>query len=129
MECLNKLLEYNRNHPGRISLESVEEYIKLLAPVTPHVAEELWHYLDHSSSIFEERWPEYNSEYTKQDTMTIVIQVNGKLRDKLCVPTNTDQKKIEQKALESEKVKSFIDSNEVKKVIYVPGKLINIVIK
>lgn len=129
MECLNNLLDYWKEHPNRISSESIEEYIKLTAPIAPHIAEELWHILGHEESIFSQRWPEFNPDFVKKDTMLIVVQVNGKLRDKLTVPVESDKEFIEKKALASEKVKPYLDNGEVKKVIYIPGRIINLVVR
>ena len=128
METLNSLVDYQNQHPGRIQKESIEDYLKLCAPVVPHIAEELWMLLGHKESIFLERWPEFNPEYVKQDTMLIVVQVNGKLRDKMTFPVGASKELIEKQALESHKVASYINGGTVKKVIYVPGKLVNVVV-
>lgn len=128
MECFNKLQEYDKKHPGRFYRESIEEYICLMAPVAPHLAEELWHFLGNKTSVFEAKWPEFNPDYIKQDTMLIVVQVNGKLRDRLTIPIESDRKMVEKLALLSDKVQSAINGKEVKKIIYVPGKILNIVV-
>jgi len=129
MECFNNLTEYNRKHPDRFYKESVEEYVRLMAPVVPHVAEELWHHLGHINSIFEEKWPEFNPEFVKKDTMLIVVQVNGKLRDRLTVPLNTDRKTLEEIGLKCERVQLAMKGKTAAKIIYVPGKILNIVVK
>ena len=129
MECMNNLIEYNKKHPERISIESIKEYIRLMAPVAPHAAEELWHHLGSTNSIFEEKWPEFNPEFVKQDEMLIVVQVNGKLRDRLKIAVGTQQAEIEDAAMKSDKVKGVLDGKKIRKVIYVPGKILNIVAK
>jgi leucyl-tRNA synthetase len=130
MECMNNLMNYWKEHPGRIHRESVEEYIRLMAPVAPHIAEELWRHLGHKNSVFDERWPEFNPDFIKQDNMMIVVQVNGKLRDKMMVPADADQETVEKMALSSEKVKaSLVNGGQVRKVIYVPGRIVNVVVK
>lgn len=129
MECMNSLIDYNRNHPDRIYKKSMEEYLRLLAPVAPHLAEELWHHFGNVNSVFEEKWPEFNPEFVKQENMLIIVQINGKLRDRITVPVNTGQSEVEDIAMKSEKVTSAMDGKEVRKVIYVPGKILNIVVK
>lgn len=127
MECFNNLQDFNKKHPGRFYKESIEEYLRLMSPVAPHLAEELWHRLGNVDSIFNEKWPEFNPDFVKEDTMLIVVQVNGKLRDRLTVPVESKQGLIEKKAIESEKVISTMKGKPIRKIIYVPGKILNIV--
>lgn len=129
MECFNNILEHNRNHPGRIYRESIETYIRLMAPVAPHIAEELWRYLENESSVFETRWPDYNPDFIKSDTMVVMVQVNGKVREKLEIPIETDRNRVERMALDSGKVQYAIGDKKVQKVIYVPGRILSIVAK
>ncbi len=128
MECMNNLIAYDKKNPNSISKESIEDYIRLMAPVTPHIAEELWQILGNPYSIFDQNWPEFNPDYVKQDTILIVVQVNGKLRDRIRVPADTKEEEIKEKALSLERIKNYINGKKVKKMIYVPGRLINIVI-
>lgn len=127
MELANNLTDHWKARPGRISKESIEEYVRLMAPIVPHVAEELWQHLGNEESVFIERWPEFNPDFIKQDNMLIVVQVNGKLRDKLTVQASADEGLVKKLAMESDKVKPHVDAEKIKKVIYVPGKLLNIV--
>jgi len=99
----------------------------LLAPVCPHLAEELWSKFGFKESIFTFSWPKYNPDFIKQELMTIIIQVNGKLRDQIEVRRDSDEEQIKAEALKSSRVQAFI-TGDIKKVIYVPEKLINIVI-
>ena len=102
-------------------------FIKALSPLAPHLAEELWHEALHmDDSINRSKWPEYNEELTKDDTVQIMVSVNGKLRDKMEVEKDLPKEEIEKMALELEKIKPYI-ANGVKKIIVVPNKIVNIV--
>ena len=103
-------------------------FLKLLAPFAPHLAEELWQRLGHKKSIFKEKWPEYDVRLVKEDTFDLIIQINGKVRDKVEVPIGIDKLEAEKIALNREKIKKWIGKNKIKKVIYIENKLINIVV-
>lgn len=107
----------------------LEALVQLLAPFAPHISEELWQQLGHESSIHTSKWPAYNEQYLISDTMTIVVQVNGKLRVQLQLPTASDEDSVKTAAVANERVQSHIADSEVIKTIYVPGKLVNIVTK
>ncbi len=106
----------------------METLVLLLAPYAPHIAEELWHVLGHRKTLAYEPWPEFDPALTKADEIEIPVQINGKLRAKLTVPAGTDNATLEKMALDDEKVKEQIAGKAVKKVIVVPGKLVNIVV-
>jgi leucyl-tRNA synthetase len=99
----------------------------LLSPFAPHIAEELWQKLGYTTSIFLESWPEYNEALTKDDHITLVLQVNGKVRDKLEVEADIGEEEAKKIAFKSEKIQKYLNGNNPKKIIYVPGKLVNIV--
>lgn len=101
----------------------------MLAPFAPHLAEELWHRAGNKESIHRESWPEHDPELARESEMTIPVQVNGKLRDTITVPTDAPDEEIKKKALESEKAKSFMAGKNIVKTILVPKKLVNIVVK
>ena len=124
MECMNELTS-----SSTLSKKDKELIIKLIAPFSPHLAEELWEELGNSRSIFAQSWPEYDKDMIVDDSMTIAIQVNGKLRGSIEVPADTDKDDIllESKAVEN--VKKFIGDMDVVKEIYVPNKLVNLVVK
>ncbi|MEK4125818.1 leucine--tRNA ligase [Anoxybacillus sp. FSL W8-0382] len=105
----------------------MEGFVKLLSPVCPHIAEELWEKLGHSNTIAYEAWPAYDEAKLVEDEVEIVIQVNGKVRTKLHVPADATKEQLEQLAMEDEKIKEQIEGKTVRKVIAVPGKLVNIV--
>jgi leucyl-tRNA synthetase len=106
---------------------AVESLLLLMAPVTPHFAEELWERLGKSYSIHKERWPDFDEELAKEEQITLVIQVNGKVRDRVLVPADVTEEKAKEIALASEAAARHIGDAEPKEIIFVPGKLINIV--
>ncbi|MFH0956088.1 MAG: class I tRNA ligase family protein, partial [Candidatus Falkowbacteria bacterium] len=108
---------------------ATEKFLIILAPFAPHLAEELWSELGHKQSIFKEKWPEYDPAMVKDETINLVIQVNGKVRDNIEVSADISEEEAEKIALESEKIKKWLEKKEVKKVIFVKGKLVNIVVK
>ena len=109
----------------RFTLESL---LQILAPFAPHITEELWHELGHTDTIHVNHWPKWDEKYLKSDTMTIIVQVNGKLRSKLKLPVDTDRQGVEAAALADENVQKFTNNKPPKKMVYVPGKLVNIVV-
>jgi leucyl-tRNA synthetase len=100
----------------------------ILSPFAPHLAEELWEAMGFRGLCAKQSWPEYDASLIKQDKVLVVVQVNGKFRDKIEVATGANQKEVEALVLASPKVKPWIDAKEFKKVIFVPDKLINIVV-
>jgi len=111
----------------KISVQSYETLITLLSPFTPHFCEELWEKLDHKESIFGEQWPEYDEGKLAKDEIELVVQVNGKVRDKISVGAAVSEEEAFVIAQKSDKVAKFVDKEKVKKVIFVPGRLLNIV--
>ena len=127
MEYLNFLQDCIKQKK-KIGLESVRTLTKLLAPFTPHLAEELWQQAGGKSSIFQDSWPSYNEKLIKQQTIELVIQVNGKVRDRIEVPAEISEAEAKLTALTSEKIKKWLAGAEPKKVIFVKGRLVNIVV-
>jgi leucyl-tRNA synthetase len=107
--------------------EAVETLVLLLAPSAPHISEEMWEMLGREYSVHTQPWPEWDDALTTDDQIEIVIQVNGKPRDRITVPNGVEEAEVRQLAMSSEKVASNLAGREPKKVIYVPGRLINIV--
>ncbi|MBS60213.1 MAG: leucine--tRNA ligase [Anaerolineaceae bacterium] len=107
----------------------LETLIKLMAPVTPHISEELWSQLNNSYSVHQQPWPVADDEAILEDEITLIVQVNGKVRERLIVPATIDSESAKAHALSSENVKRYLDGKDVQKVIYVPGRLVNIVVK
>jgi leucyl-tRNA synthetase len=110
-------------------LYGLKTIVLLLSPFVPHICEEIWHGIGYDNFIFHELWPEYNERFTKQDLITLVIQVNGKLRERLEVQRDTDNETLKKIALDNEKIKKYTQGNKVLKVIVIPNKLLNIVVK
>lgn len=109
-----------------IDPQTAETLLKLLAPFAPHLAEELWHKLGHETSIHREAWPNYDPAKCVAATFELVVQVNGKVRDKFEAPTDIPEEEAKAKALASEKVKPFLVGKEPQKVVYVKGRLVSI---
>jgi len=108
--------------------EAVDVYLRMMAPITPHIAEELWTQLGKPYSIHQQDWPQVDEDATIEEMFTLVVQINGKLRDKVRVSAEIDEKKAKEIALASEHVQKFLAGKQLRKVIYVPGRLVNIVI-
>jgi leucyl-tRNA synthetase len=134
MELVNEVYRYMSDtkeiSEGAWSVirETAEKTILLLAPVVPHITEELWHMLGHDGYLIQTGWPGYNEGALEKDTKLVVVQVNGKVRSKIEVPAGFTDKEIEEKALSDEKVKGFIGDKGIKKIFVVQQKLVNIVI-
>ena len=109
--------------------ESVEKLLLLLAPSVPHLAEELWQQTGRTYSIHNQSWPEWDETLAKDEEITLVVQVNGKLRDRITVPASITEAEARQLAAERERVKTYLAGRRVLKAIYVPGRLVNFVVK
>jgi leucyl-tRNA synthetase len=122
MEYLNVLEA--RNAPHR---EEVETFLKLLAPYTPYIAEELWERIGGEYSIHQQAWPEYDTALLRTATMTIVVQVDGHVRDRIKVPSEADAEEVQQLAQLAPNVAHHLEGRMVRNVVYVPGRLVNVV--
>ena len=112
-----------------IPKEYAEGFIKLLSPVAPCLCEEIWHLFGHKDTIAYESWPAFDEEKAKDNEYELVIQVNGKLRDKVVIDMDTDEQTMKEIALKQEKIKEFISGKEIIKIIPIKNRLVNIVIK
>jgi len=131
MELVNTLQGFEgKNAPENVAVlrEAVVSVVRLLAPFVPHFAEELWAELGYEGSVEQAGWPGYDAEAVVDEEITVVIQVNGKLRSKLLVAPDVQEETVKTAALADDKIQVFLDGKNVKKVIYVPGKLVNIVV-
>ena len=108
--------------------EGIETLLKLLAPFAPHIAEDLWHTIGNTDSIHCQAFPQLDPEALVVDEITLVIQIMGKTRGTIPVPANSDKAALEKYARESEVAKRYLEGKEIKKVIVVPGKLVNFVV-
>lgn len=132
MELVNMMYSIKERemilNPG-VAREIVSGLLRLLAPFAPHITAELWNEVIKEGSIHKAPWPEYDSEAAKVDEVEIALQINGKIRDKIIVPVDISSKELEEMALKQPRVQEFISGKTVVKVICVPQKLVNIVIK
>jgi len=126
MEYYNTLSDLDQENTAM--MESVRTLVILLAPFAPHIAEELWRRLGHDDSVFRQPWPHWDEAALATDEITIVIQVNGKLRGQIRVPASLDDAGVQTRALEDGKIRDWTKGQSPKKVIYVKGKLVNIVL-
>jgi leucyl-tRNA synthetase len=108
--------------------EAIETMVLMMAPLAPHIAEELWERTDHPYSVHLQAWPEWDAELAREDEITLVVQVNGKVRDRISAPADISEEAATKLALASEAVKKHMDGKSPRLVKYVPGKLINIVV-
>ena len=108
--------------------EGYEILIKCMNPMVPHLAEELWSALGHKTMLTEESWPKVDDSLLVQDSVTIGVQVNGKMRATITLPADADKKLAEDTALAEEGVKRAINGKEIRKVIVVPGRIVNVVV-
>ncbi len=131
MEMVNGLYKFKESHGMQASETwrfTLESLLQILAPFAPHITEELWRELGHTDTIHVNHWPKWDEKYLVSDVMTIIVQVNGKLRSKLELPADIDQQGIEEAALADANVQKFTNNKPPKKMVYVPGKLLNVVI-
>jgi len=111
-----------------IPIKHYQFLLILLAPFAPHITEEIWREIGQKGSIHNKEWPNYNENLVKNKTITLIVQINGRVRDKIEVSLDISEEEARILTLASEKVKKWVDKKEIKRVIFVPGKLINIVI-
>jgi leucyl-tRNA synthetase len=109
--------------------EARENLMLVLAPILPHMSEELWARTGHPYSIHQQTWPSFDAELAKDEKVTLVVQVNGKLRERIDVPAGIGEDEARRLALESPRVADSLNGAEVARVIYVPGRLVNVVTK
>jgi len=131
MELANELQSFSdASDQGRaVYRETLEAMILMLSPILPHVCHVLWQHLGKSQAVYEAQWPSVDSNALKKDNIDLVVQVNGKKRATIQVAAEAEKKQIEEIALEDKNVHKFIEGNNIVKIIVVPGRLVNIVIK
>jgi len=112
----------------KIPLSWFKTFVLLLAPFAPHLAEELWHKLGNKKSVFSQKWPQYNPQLLKEEKFVLIIQINGKVRDKVEVDVGIKEKQAKEIALVRTKIKKWLANKKIKKVIFVPKRLINFVV-
>ena len=130
MELLNTITKLDDDsEQGRAVIqETLEKIILMLSPITPHICHKLWQLLGHDKWVVNELWPEIDEIALLQDKIELMVQVNGKLRSKISVSTEADKNVVEELAIADDNVSKFIDGKEIRKIIVVPGRLVNIVV-
>ena len=130
MEMVNEMYRYKEGEVNTgLYAAAIRNLIIMLAPFVPHVTEEMWEHLGYGGSVHDQSWPEYDESALVKDTVEIVVQINGKIKEKINIAGDLSREEMEKTAMENDKVKGLIDGKNVVKVIAVPGKLINIVVK
>jgi leucyl-tRNA synthetase len=131
MELMNELARFGDTSPqGRaVMQEALETTVLMLAPIVPHIAHALWRELGHGGAAVDERWPAVDESALESDTVELVVQVNGKLRGQIRVPSSAGRPAIEEAAIADENVQRHIEGRTVMKMIVVPGRLVNVVVK
>lgn len=130
MELVNGVYDYTSDGETSsiVISEAIETTLKILSPFTPFICEELWEMIGKDGSVHAAPWPEYDNELAKPEEVTLVVQVNGKVRDKITIPAEITDEDMKQHAMDSENTKKYIEGKEIRKIIIVPGKLVNIVV-
>ncbi len=130
MELLNAVNRFeDRSGQGRAVVhEALEAVVLMLSPMTPHICHALWKALGHATPLIDQRWPHVDESALELDTIELVVQVNGKLRGRVAVPADADKDTIEGLAVADDNVQRFVDGKAIRKVIVVPGRLVNIVV-
>ena len=127
MEYINFLSKYeNKNLPEYMS--AIEILLVLLSPFAPHICEELWHEIGKKESIFKTPWPAYDEAALKKEEALVVVQVNGKVRGRISVPVDSPQAEVEKIAMADKKVSEWLAGKEIKKMVYVQNKILNVVV-
>jgi len=130
MEMVNEMYRYKEGEVNEgLFAEAIRCLIIMLAPFVPHVTEEMWDHLGYEGSVHDQQWPEYDESALVKDTVEIVVQINGKIKEKINIAGDLSREEMQEAAMADEKVKELVDGKNVVKVIAVPNKLINIVIK
>ena len=128
MELMNIFYKSEIKNPS-VWRFSIENYILLLSPFAPHLAEELWHKIGYNDSIFRSKWPKYNSNYIQEDEIEMVLQINGKVRSRIKILADLAEDKIEKLAINDDRIKRYTEGRKIVKIMTVKNKLVNIVVK
>ncbi len=131
MEFVNEIYRYKETEDPNTGLlkTAVENLILILSPFTPHICEEMWEHIGNKGTVYNEKWPVYDETALIKDSIEIVIQLNGKVREKIEVANGLNKEQFEETVMENEKVKSLLEGKEIIKMISVPNKLFNVVVR
>jgi leucyl-tRNA synthetase len=128
MEQTNYLLGVKGSVDEGVWREALRTFVQALAPFAPHHAEEMWAEMGEEGSVHEQAWPGYDEALIAEEAVTLVVQVNGKLRDRVTVPAGISEEAAREQALSSEKVRPHVEGKQIRKAVYVPGRLVNLVV-
>ena len=128
MEHTNYLLAVKKGVEGDEWRDGLRTFILLLAPLAPHHAEDMWALMGLPYSVHEQQWPGYDEGLVRAEEITLIVQVNGKLRDRINAPVDISDEEAKDLAMNSEKVRPHVQGREIRKSIYVPGRLVNFVV-
>jgi leucyl-tRNA synthetase len=130
MELLNRISKYagTDDQDRAVIQEALDMIVRVLSPIVPHICHRLWHVLGHEASVVDEAWPVVDADALRSDHVQIIVQVNGKLRARLQLPAAASKEQIEAAALADENVQRFVVDKPIRKIIVVPGKLVNVVV-
>ena len=130
MEMVNEMYRYKEGTVNEgLFAAAVKNLIIMMAPFVPHVAEEMWEHLGYGGSVHEQQWPEYDEKALVKDTVEIVVQINGKIKEKINIAGDSSKEEMEKIAVENDNIKALTEGKNIVKIIAVPNKLINIVVK
>jgi len=136
MELVNEVSQFDlsgteaeRNERDRVLKKALETVLLLLSPFSPHICEELWRRMGHPRSVFEEPWPVYDERAIAEEVALIVVQINGRVRHRLYLAASSTEEEIKGTVLSDDRVKSLLSGQEVKRIVLVPNKLVNIVLR
>lgn len=123
-----KVINQFEESSDKVAVAEWLDYIKLLAPFAPYVTEEVWSKLGTEGSVHKQLWPDFDEKLIQDATVTMAVQVNGKVRDTIEVAPDADENTVKDLALKSDKIQKYLEESEVKRVIYVPGKILNLIV-
>jgi leucyl-tRNA synthetase len=129
MELLNELHALEARLSAAVLREALEKITLMLAPFVPYLAEELWEELGRQGPVFKQPWPEYDEELAREEEVEVVVQVNGRVRSHIRVPLGAPREELERLALQHDKIRSFVEGKQIVRVIVVPDKLVNVVVR
>jgi len=129
MEYTNGLTKARKSAiEGTTWSKAIDTLLLLIAPSAPHFAEELWEQRGRPYSIHQQSWPAFDAGLAADDVVVVAVQVNGKLRDRLTVPADADEATVREMALASDRVQAQVDGHAIARIVYVPGRLLNVVV-
>jgi leucyl-tRNA synthetase len=129
MELVNELYSSENELTPAVIAEASEKLVLLLGPFAPFMAEELWSEIGMTGPVFRQQWPEYSEELAREEGAEVVLQVNGKVRSRVIVPFATPREELEKIAVSDDKTRPFISGKQIVKIVVVPDKLVNVVVK